>query len=177
MHKGLILPSLMMLLAGCAVNQAQEVNLKAAFNTEEAKRLLAPGKNTIKGSALFRQNGGGIVSCAGTQVDLVPATEYATERISYLYGSTERGVQTAMTAPHLKFTNVEASGYRENQRHVLCDSQGFFKFDNVADGSFYLTSVITWHVGNSYIPEGGVLMQRITVSGGEVKEIVLAPPM
>ncbi|MDD9857135.1 MAG: hypothetical protein OXU96_03675 [Gammaproteobacteria bacterium] len=56
-------------------------------------------------------------------------------------------------------------------------------FKDIADGDFYVTLSITWEVPSQnpclrgIIPdkEGGELMQRVTVSGGETKEIVLSP--
>ena len=53
--------------------------------------------------------------------------------------------------------------------------RGGVKFEKIADGSFYVVSSITWQVANRYFPEGGGLMYKLDVRGGEVKEIVLAP--
>ncbi|KWT64450.1 MULTISPECIES: hypothetical protein [unclassified Variovorax] len=50
--------------------------------------------------------------------------------------------------------------------------QGFFTFDGLADGEFFVTTVVLWQVG--YAVEGGALMGRVAVAGGESKEITLA---
>jgi len=62
--------------------------------------------------------------------------------------------------------------YRTDQR-TICDAQGFFTFRNLPDGHYYVSTAITWMVGNYH--QGGSLMQQIKLDGGDVKEIVLSP--
>lgn len=71
------------LLASCAA-PTKTVLLKSQFDAKETATHLVDGENTIKGSGLIRQNGGGVVTCAGQQVWLVPATDYAKERILHV---------------------------------------------------------------------------------------------
>lgn len=174
MHKAILVLGFVAALSGCVSNPPQKVNVSSLFDAAETKRLLDSGPNVIRGSALIRQRGGGVVSCAGMEVALVPATSYASERILALYGSTEKGFNSAgLGGRRVQFEN-EPLEYRQLQKKVTCDAQGFFKFDQVANGSFFVTAVITWKV-NDYFLEGGALMQRLSVAGGETKEIVLAP--
>lgn len=158
-------------LVGCA---SSPVVVSSTFDIEAAKSALQPGSNTIKGSALIRQKGGGVVTCAGREVTLVPATAYADERMRHLYGNTTRGFNPAgLSARQGNFAN-EPPAFRSMVRTSMCDAQGAFKFADVADGEFYVVSVVTWQV-NDYFPEGGALMQRVSVRGGGTEEIVLAP--
>ncbi len=151
----------------------QKVSLPS-FDSTEAKILLDSGANVISGSALIRKRGGDIVTCAGEVVHLIPATSYASERMAAIYRSTEKGYWNASWGlPNLQYEN-ESPEYKNLVKSTICDAQGFFKFNQVADGSFFVTASITWHV-NSYETEGGLLMQRVSVSGSELKEIVLAP--
>lgn len=155
--------------AGCASMLTTTVPLKSSFDATAAMQMLAVGTNTIEGSALIRQQGGGVVTCAGEEVTLVPVTEYATERMMAIYGSDQRGYRGSGL---LKFTPDDPAYYSAS-RTVLGDAQGNFLFDKVADGDFFVTTTVTWTAG--YARQGGVLMQRVKVTGGETKRIVLSP--
>lgn len=147
-------------LAGCAAPPAK---LDMPFDEPLARQLMAPGTNTIKGSALLRQQGGGVVTCAGNEVHLIPATEYAKKRMAMIYGS--RSLSRG-----LNFESTPA-GYLELSRKTACNAQGFFTFENVADGEFFVATRVIWTVG--YAPQGGNLANRVNVAGGQAKEIVL----
>ena len=84
---------LLALLTSCA-STPSIVLVTNAFDAEEAALVFREGTGTISGSALIRQQGGGVVSCAGTTIMLLPATAYAAERIRALYGSTLGGIET-----------------------------------------------------------------------------------
>lgn len=155
-------------LAGCA--SAKPVNLVSSFNAQEARALVQPGVNIVSGSALIRQNGGGVVTCAGLPVTLLPRTDYAAERVGVLYGNTQRGYMSAYRRVLFAPPPAEFSQYI---RTTACDAQGRFAFNDVADGEFFIETSITWRVGHS--TQGGSLMQAVSVRGGESREVVLSP--
>ena len=158
-------------LAGCA----QQITLVNQFDETEARKGLQAGKNAIKGSALIKQNNGGTVTCAGAGVRLIPVTAYSSERIFAYYKNTERGFYRMMFAPTgSPFTN-DNPAYYQATKETTCDAQGFFKFDGLVDGDFYVTTIVRWSSGSGYSFEGGSLMRRVSLKGGETKEIVLAP--
>lgn len=165
-------------LVACGTRQPQpKIQLHTMFNTEQAQQLMREGTNTIKGSALMRQVSGGVVTCAGQFVGLVPATTYAYERIRHLYGSDLSGTRNAFLAQNNPdpFESTDPN-YTEMQKRTLCDAQGFFKFEKLADGEFFILSSVSWKANpNSMYFEGGWMMKRVAVKGGEVKEIVMAP--
>lgn len=156
------------MLAGCAPQKP--ITIHAPFDAGEAGALTRKGVNMISGSALIRQNGGGVVTCAGLPVLLVPQTAYATERVRAIYGNTNRGYNPITR--RLAFS-PDPSTYMQMTRETLCDAQGNFSFPDVADGSFYVISVISWTVANS--PQGGSLMQFVNVSDGQSQQVVLSP--
>lgn len=167
--KFLITAALASLLAGCVMGP-KTVHLNASFDEAKARSMMQPGNNVITGSALIRQNGGGVVSCAGNIVELIPATPYAIERIQTLYGNSARGFAPS----HIRYNFVpDEPGYHSNRRSEPCDAQGNFEFRNVSDGDFFVITGVHWIVQN--IQQGGGLMQRVHVSGGESRRIVLAP--
>lgn len=161
-----------LVLTACVANQPREVSISSSFDASETRKLLEKGPNVIRGSALFRQRGGGVVSCAGMKVVLIPATSYAKERVFALYQSTEKGYRpaTSLILGKVNF-NKEPPEYSQLKKEVVCDAQGFFKFDEVANGEFFVTTTIVWGVNSI---EGGALMQRVSVYGSETKEIVMA---
>jgi hypothetical protein len=144
--------------------------LQSAYNAEAAKKMIEPGSNVVAGSALFRQNGGGIVTCAGLPIHLIPKTAYATERVQAIYGRTDAGV-LPVTQPLPVFTNNEPD-YLVFAKKTTCNAQGFFSFNNVADGEFFVIAQINWNAG--YKPQGGSLMRAVRVSGGESIDVVLS---
>ncbi|MDA8002797.1 MAG: hypothetical protein MPL62_16060 [Alphaproteobacteria bacterium] len=159
--------------------EIEVITLQNEFNADEARALLAKGNNTIKGSALIRQQGGGVVTCAGQEVDLLPNTAYARERISHIYGNVTKGVSwfQEQALEYWEFDHT-APEYRDLQKITVCDAQGYFKFTNVADGSFFVITDISWSTSGSTNWsewEGGFLMQRVDIRNGETREIVLAP--
>lgn len=157
------------LLSGCAMT-ARQVPLSSTFDTHEARALIQPGSNTVSGSALMRQAGGGVVTCAGLNVLLIPKTAYAAERVQAIYGNIERGYRSI--GQQIKFS-PDLMEYQELTKKTMCDAQGRFEFGNVADGDFFTVTSITWKAGHS--SQGGVLMQAVSVHGGEHKRIVLSP--
>jgi len=160
-------------LAGCAVPKPQqppEFQVGVPFDQAAARRSIEPGPNTVRGSALLRQRGGGIVSCAGLDVRLIPDTEYASRRMSILYASEEAGF-ISISMPLVRFA-PDLPEYMSTTRVAKCDAQGNFVFERVADGSFFVVTRITWGVG--YSTEGGSLMKRVSVSGGQSVHQVLS---
>lgn len=159
-------------LTGCAT--VAPVTLTKTFDENAAKRMLEKGTNTIRGSALIRQRAGGVVTCAGRSVHLIPATDYATERVMTIYGNAERGFHSAGFGSKKITFNESPAEYWRQSRQTICDAQGFFKFENISDNAFFITTNIVWKL-NDYFLEGGALIQRVAVQGGEIREIVLSP--
>ena len=157
-----------LLLSACA--SPQIIKSAVPFDREQASEMLKVGTNTIKGSALIRQNNGATVTCEGNEVELLPATKYAEDRIQQIYGSTERGFRQAR--------GFDARGfdpdYATLTRLTVCNAQGFFTFSGVSDGDFFITTSIVWRT-NPYLLDGGVLMKRVRINGGREIEVVLAP--
>ena len=156
--------------AACATPNAPTLEIRSPFDAQAAHALLVDGANSIKGNAFMRQQGGGVVTCAGQIVYLVPATAYAAERFQALYGNVDRGANASRV--NCKFI-PDPSEYYNLSRSTRCDSQGNFLFENVANGEFFATTVISWQVGNSL--QGGHLMHRIAVKSGKTISLVMTP--
>jgi hypothetical protein len=65
------------LQGGCAHNFVTQPSFDLpSFDAEDHRSFEGSGTATIKGQAFLRQKGGGVVTCAGSDVKLMPATNY-----------------------------------------------------------------------------------------------------
>lgn len=135
------------------------------------------GSNNVSGNALMRQRGGGIITCAGNQVALFPKTNYSTEYLQnmfskskYLYGYFSDG------KGYVESSNWVMNPYSSDSKITICDSQGNFEFQNLADGTYYVVTVITWSVPSRYgsDSQGGNLLQEIELKNNSTKKIILS---
>ena len=166
-----LLAMVLALISGCAAQQPRTVYLANNYNYAETKPLLEKGPNTVKGSALWRQQGGAVVTCAGNPVTLIPKTAYSTERFIAIYGNDVAGISPIGNKVQFSPENLE---YPQHMLKTQCDAQGYFTFENVADGDFFAMTSIVWAAG-PHNPQGGAIMKSVSVRGGEVKNIILAP--
>ena len=158
-------------LAGCGP-QVRTVTLKESLNKAQAERLMRPGKNTIKVNAFLRQSGGGVVTCAGEKVALIPATEMAQEIIRARYGDVNGGYVNYYDANMLRFANI-TQDYMTAQKESVCSSDGRVTFANVASGEFYVSTQVTWKTAQGAV-QGGRLSKLVFVDGGETLDLVLS---
>lgn len=160
-----------LVLAGCAAPRGPMVFvLKQPFAEAAAADQVQDGQETVRGQAFMRQQGGGVVTCAGADVRLTPVTAYAQERIRYLYGMGDEGMRPAYSQAVV--FEPEPEGYYRNTRTTRCDAQGSFVFERVKAGEYYITTLVTWVVANT--PQGGALMRRVTVRDGEPMTVLLS---
>ena len=153
-------------ITACAPTMVQ-MSLEPA-DVDAAKALLGPGTSTIKGSALLRQQGGAIVTCAGNDVFLVPATASAVSELRRVFGDDKgyvpRGGGTYIGGGKLVVPP-------EPNRPGMCNAQGFFSFTNVRAGKWYVLTNVTW-LSND-MNQGGTLLGTVEIAEGQEKEIVL----
>jgi hypothetical protein len=165
------------ILSGCVTPPPPKVYLNQ-YDPESAKVLISKeGKNSIAGNAFLRQRGGGLVTCAGSDVNLFPKTAYATEYLEeefkesyFQYGKFSGGKGYKQTGEYL------LNPYSANSKNTQCDSQGNFEFTGVGDGEYYVITRVNWSVPGKYGPEmqGGNLVQQVKVTGNETKKVVLS---
>lgn len=134
------------------------------FNKEEYKPYLKSGINTVVGQAFLRQNGGGIVTCAGKTVLLYPAI----------------GIFDVISRGFISAGSDEKALIKETQ----CDAQGNFEFYMIPAGNWVIKTNVSWDVysvksvGIYYYTanerQGGGLMKKITVQDGEVNKFIIS---
>jgi hypothetical protein len=141
----------------------------APGDVDLATSMLGQGSGTIKGSAVLRQRGGAVVTCAGNDVYLVPATPSASSELQRLFGGDKGYVARGGDAVLGGGTLVEPP---QPNRRSVCNAQGFFTFPNVRAGKWYVMTSVVWRVSDSY--QGGSLLGSAEVADGQETEIVLA---
>lgn len=141
----------------------------APADVEQATAMLRPGTSTIKGSALIRQRGGGVVTCAGNDVFLVPATLTATSELRRVFGD-DKGYVHRGGDPFLGGGKLVMPP--QPNRQSVCNAQGFFTFANVRDGKWYVMTSVMWTSADEH--QGGTLLGSAEVAEGQEAEIVLS---
>jgi hypothetical protein len=167
MRNALTILAIAVALAGCA---NRTIVLETRLDEAAAAAQLQPGANTISGSAFVRQRNGGLVTCAGRAVSLMPASPMAREWSETMTGDPRGG-----------FVDLSGRGYAfpKNQelfkhtRATVCDVDGKFAFDRVRDGEWLVFSRIVWSV--PFGETGGLTIRTITVDGAKEHRVVLAP--
>ena len=137
------------------------------FDPSLAAHIMDTGDNTIMGQAFLRQRGGGVVTCAGASVSLIPQTPYSRERFGNLYGTIMEVAQGS------RFLDDPDPRYMELTREATCDADGNFRFADVPDGEYFVTTRVQWEVAS--VTQGGPVMAPIMVSGGEEIHVLIAP--
>lgn len=165
----LIAISASLIISGCVT--VKEVALQNEFNLSEAAYINKDGKNNITGNAFMRQRGGDVVTCAGSDVTLIPATKYAKERMLKMYGSESGGAITSNDTSFVKFKESPEQ-YLAMTKKTKCDSNGNFEFNNLADGEYYISTKVIWSAG--YADQGGFLAHKVTLRNGKTEKIIMS---
>lgn len=132
-------------LAGCNRVQAP-VTLSTPFPNADLAHYSASGSATIAGQAFMRQNGGGVVTCAGSLALLMPDLPYFSEAVAHARNN--QNVDFAADQQHAQ----------SMVRKSTCDAQGNFVFTNLPVGGWIVTSRVHWVVAD--VSQGGTLLQR-----------------
>ncbi|MDE0207800.1 MAG: hypothetical protein OXP66_17430 [Candidatus Tectomicrobia bacterium] len=148
------------------------VEVVSAFDLQEAAYIHDTGANVVEGRVFVRLWTGEEVLCRDKTVLLVPRTAFSEERIEYLYGGTrEPGLRR-----HLQSSRKLAAPdprYREYMRRAPCNQAGEFRFENVADGTYFAIGGAAWKETVGWVSIS--MMQPVDVEGGELVKMVLTP--
>lgn len=164
---GILLAATAVLAAACAPTAPLVVH--TPFDPEAGAWSAARGTGSIAGQGFLRQQGGGVVTCAGAEVAAVPVTSYSTERMTLLYGRVDQGFNPV--PPFGRQLAESPQGYQAQMRRTRCDAQGRFRIGELPPGEYYVITTVTWMVGNSQ--QGGGLMARVRLAEGGAAELLL----
>lgn len=153
-----------LLSAACLICSCQALppkELSSNFNMSDYESHLKIGDFNISGQAFMRQNGGGVVTCAGNKVYLIPDSAYFNEVFDVL--KTRRKPNSG----------ENAADVQKLARIALCDAQGNFEFKNLSAANWLITTQIKWKVGR-YGSEGGTLLKKLTTSDNKNIKIIIS---
>ena len=171
------------LFAAASVVGCASAPMQSIFYADEVAFIHERGTNTIKGNAFLRQQGGDVVSCAGSEVLLIPKGSYSTERMKKLFGTASaKGFKEKPTVRFRRELKA-VDGYWHALKRTTCDIDGKFEFRNVAAGSYFIVTSVTWttyiptkNLGNWPDVQGGRMMAPVIFAfseGDEVRNVVL----
>ena len=161
--------ALILTVVGCANIGQQDTALSTPLAPSEVDWARQSGPNTVGGRAVVTV-GGTSHSCAGQPANLIPDSSYARERMTAIFGNTTSGRRAASLGA-VKFQRDD-SLYVSTLRTARCNASGSFSFAMVPDGVWYVTTSVKWQ-GASQV-EGGSMMQRVDVRGGQLVEAFLS---
>lgn len=169
-------------LTGCATAPAPKVSILSVFKPEDVAWAVGEGTSSIKGSALLTTNGGLPRTCAGKEVGIIPVSAYSTERMTVLYGSVPsfrqiRGDNISGIYNPIQTINDTPAQYLATVRRTKCDAQGYFEFENIPAGDYYVVTQVVWMTpfGNySQSYNGGSLVDRITLNANKITKVILS---
>ncbi len=144
-------------LGGCATpqRQSQPEPEPLRFDYDLHKPYLGPGPNKVYGQGFLRTNVGGVVTCAGNQVLLLPATPYYSQvKDAYVLGKLR---------PFLPY------GYSQKSQ---CDAEGNFVFSEVPDGIWLFLTEVRWTFRGK--PQGGVVAAEAGIQGGGTFQVIVS---
>lgn len=159
-------------LTACAIGEGK----RAKFDPDDVDWSKGQGANTIAGVAKLGAEGGKARTCASLPVRLAPDSSYTRQRISKLYGDRDEAFVDARRAQALRAKPDGAvdNRYERSLKASVCDKQGRFAFRNLPDGAYYVLAPVVWKNKLGEVAEGGFFMKRVTVRGGETKQVTLA---
>lgn len=149
----------MFLLSACAT--PQPVQMQSTFNPELHKQFLQDGTGSIKGQGFLRQQGGGVVTCAGGPATMFPATQFFKEIV---------GLMAAGKSPQLQQSIPPNPENSKMLRESQCDAQGNFTFTGLPAGNWLVLTEVIWVIDHQR--QGGVLMREVVVGDGEVQVLL-----
>lgn len=159
-EKSLLLLIACLGLSGCPAATTpvqQSVSVTTPFSVDEHRGYMKPGVTTVKGQAFLRQQGGGVVTCAGKEVILNPATPFYRE----LYRIARSGAKPMIPPAPPELEEHQRRTGHGISRKGQCDAQGNFVFENIPSGRWMVATEVMWTVG--YNPQGGTLVKEIDV--------------
>ncbi len=170
------------LLAACAndttVHEVVTPSVGVPYTDAEFAWSAAPGTNALEADTLLRTPRGNVKTCAGLTAQLLPRTPYGTALIALIFTNDDADFSPGAIAER----KLESAppGVTRYWRRAQCNGEGHFAFAHLPDGDYYAITNVTWDapsiLSGTVLPpvEGGVLMQRIHLAGGETKHIVMS---
>lgn len=162
MNKAIIVGLAFALAACLPITQPLSWNPNSDAAEAEYEHYLRPGAAALVGQAFLVQRGGGVVKAAGRTVTLDPATSVGNE----WWGKAGRSWENRAVMP-------PSPGFVKTRRTTVADAEGRFRFADLAPGTYFVRTEVTWFIGGYYGDQGGLVGQSVEVRDGQVREVIL----
>jgi len=138
----------------------------AAFSAAEFGWSTKPGKGSVQGQVTYKAGGKAYV-CSENGVVLSPETAWVRRRMEILYQSSDHATQPAGDV-RARTPPERNPAYDQFVKRAQCDATGHFAFNNLADGAWYVISVIRT-APNVAAGEMAVMRRVVIRNGGAAK--------
>lgn len=145
----------------------QAAHVSTAFDARSAAYILQKGTGRIEGQAFLRRDYGKLVTAAGERVFLIPATSYAVERFSSMFGGDLRSY-------YGNSVEEPPEEYYRYRRETKVDMFGRFTFEGLAPGRYILATRVYWTEPKSYLTRGGAIYDTIEVKKDETTSAIIS---
>ena len=166
--KKYIIFGLIFLVTSCTTTPVSQT--LSIYDRDQVAWSFSDGTGKVEGDGFLSRRDGMLVKCSGQQVNLIPLSDYAIERITNIYGNPNGGYNTAGYGS--RRVDEAVSTYWNDTRQTVCDVDGKFVFNNLPSGEYYVVTRVIWRVSD-YVNEGGVMSRRIKVKEGETVKVSL----
>jgi hypothetical protein len=155
-------------LIGClatgllAIGCASRVELKTSVDPLEYESCPRFGGVVVTGSTFGRTKGGAIISAAGRAVHLDKGTRYAGAAYAAIQ---KKQAEEGFFVAESEFETVTFDPMMlKCRREAAVGLDGTFRFENVSQGTYYLSTYISWNAGRWV---GTWSMSQILVMDGD----------
>ena len=160
-----IAPFFVISLSGCVSTvQPQPQNVQSFYPSEYWNHTEV-GNGVITGEGFLRQRGGGVVTCAGSPVSLLPNTQYFRQFV-------KKSLNNRYLSPLLRTKRHITAEMKSVIRETYCDAQGKFTFYNLPSENWIIMTNVSWDVG--YRQEGGDIAEFIKSIDGQTVSGILS---
>lgn len=187
MKKLIIAAAVAVVTTGCAGTAPKQITQVEPYVQSDSAWSREDGTATVKGAAIVRTRDGEVKTCAGLDVSLIPVSHYTMERMSIIYGTSDRVSisyrPTALGPIGFAGTNLApaAPGAVQDRRSEVCDVDGEFEFEDVPTGEWYVVAGIEWqhasYMNNMFAEQhmqNAVLMYKVVnTEDGQTEKVML----
>jgi hypothetical protein len=139
-------------LSGCLLLPSQPTQDPAELQTQfvgaDHRDYAKNGSNAIKGQAALHNDNGGIITCSGNEVLLLPATPFFREVI----GQIKKGRK-------INYADYIPSSFSQVIKKSSCDRQGNFSFSGLPVCTWFIVTRTAWEIAG--LQQGGTLVHEV----------------
>jgi hypothetical protein len=129
------------------------------------------GTSSLEGQAFLRQNGGGVVTCAGEAVKLIPYAGLFKEAYDLSKSGKAPLPNGRNNITVVQYAEADPT-YEKLIKSTKCDAQGNFKFEGLPSGEWVALTKVQWIVAD--LPQGAKIGSRVSLNVGETKRVLLS---